>query len=388
MSIGPLLQPLARILHIGLRQQGNWCFLVEPHKPWGGNLRAVCEAAAADERIKHILILNAGTTDNSDILKSLSGSQCKIEIRRQRPGLSSYPGIFRATHVFHEEYKHFGLPNCLVNLWHGIPIKKIGVFHSRSKIKKGKQVSKSFSARDLSRHDFLLASSTHDQVVMSACFQMPPEKVLPIGLPRNDWLDPELSLPPDLQKDFERLESLKAGRKLVLYAPTFRDNHKDVIPLNPSEIEALARQLAQQKAILGLRLHPTSEGKIPQLTPELGYLDCSSLQFPEVQVLLRGTDVLLTDYSSTCLDFCLTNRPSVSYCPDLDDYSRGFLYPLDTVFPGPLVKTADELSSTLERCLKDPASCAESVTRSRTLFHEQANRNISRTLINRLLGSS
>lgn len=386
MSITPLLYPLAKLFHVCLRDHGRLCFLVEPGKPWGGNLRAVCDAAVRHPNVKQILILNAGTTASTSIAATYQRHTGKrVEILSQRLSLKNLFKVLRASHVFLEEYKSFGLPNCKVNLWHGIPIKKMGVFQTRIKQKNGRTISRPVSARKLNQHDFLIASSMHDAVVMSACFQMTPDKVLNSGLPRNDWLDYQFPLPPDLQQQFEKIEQLKAGRKLLLYTPTFRDKQKDFLPLSVDEIKDLIAQLKQHNAVLGLRLHPVSEGLVQGLSSELGYLDFSSLKFPEVQLLLKATDVLLTDYSSTCLDFCLTGKPSISYCPDLAEYSRGFLYPLETVFPGPIAHNLLELKKVLGSCLNSPDTYKDAITRSQQLFHEPGRNQISHQLLNRLL---
>ncbi len=386
MSISPVLYPLARLIHLCVRRRDHLCFLVEPGKPWGGNLKAMCDAAASNPAVGHILILNAGTTDSQRIKASYDHSRSvPIEIIDQRPSTANLIKLLRAWFVFLEEYKDFGLPNCKVNLWHGIPIKKIGVFQTREKLKHGKVVKRSFSASQLSNHDYLIASSSHDRVVMSACFQMPPEKVLNSGLPRNDWLNPNLPLPPDLQEQLSNIEAQKQGRKLVLYTPTFRDKQKDVLPLSVTEIGMLVTQLGRHNAVLGMRLHPVSEGRVKGLDAGLGYIDCSSLIYPEVQVLLRAADVLMTDYSSTCLDFCLTGRPSISYCPDLAEYSRGFLYPLETVFPGPLVQSFEALEPALAECLTRPERYSGEIERARALFHEPNRQNISGALLASLL---
>ena len=66
--------------------------------------------------------------------------------------------------------------------------------------------------------------------------------------------------------------------------------------------------------------------------------------YGDMQELLPGIDVGISDYSSWVYDFMLTERPILLYAPDLElyDQERGFYYPIDTT-PFPVAKTQSEL---------------------------------------------
>ena len=71
----------------------------------------------------------------------------------------------------------------------------------------------------------------------------------------------------------------------------------------------------------------------------------------DIQDLLIHTDIMITDYSSTFIDFCLTGKPIIFYPYDYDEYSSKYLVHYDyfTELPGPFARTEDELFE----CIKD-----------------------------------
>jgi len=65
---------------------------------------------------------------------------------------------------------------------------------------------------------------------------------------------------------------------------------------------------------------------------------------------MAAADVLVTDYSSVMFDFANTGRPMVFYVYDYEEYAndeRGVYWDLETLAPGPLVRTSDQLIHTL-----------------------------------------
>jgi len=193
---------------------------------------------------------------------------------------------------------------------------------------------------------------------MMASLNLLPPKVWITGLPRNDWLLTDLAkLPPDLRLMEEALREQLAGRRLVLYAPTFRKNRPGTYAFSSSEIEKVAAFLRHRNAVLGVRPH-INETVHPEFTKHPEIIDLSFDQWPETQIVLRIADVLLTDYSGIWVDYLLMKRPIVGFIYDWDDYTRerGFIYDLQRIFPGPLVKQVSDLKPALANALDDNLS--------------------------------
>jgi CDP-glycerol glycerophosphotransferase (TagB/SpsB family) len=365
------------------RDAGSFAFVTNTEKPWSGNLKAVADAAAAHPAINRLVVWNQGPSSDEAIAGSLAGAKQVVVRSDKRPPKD----LLSCDVMFVHEYSRYGLPNFSVNLWHGIPLKQIGLFQKPFRgelIQSGRFRNQLRMPRDRYRkHQRLIASSLHDRVVMAACFGMSSIDVYNSGLPRNDWLDLDQPMPADLQTQEERLRNQLGGRKLCLYAPTFRDEDHRIIPLSVDEAKSLARQLNEHGFVLGIRPHMRlSKGGFPDLD---NVLDLSAADWPEPQVLLRNCDLLLTDYSSIALDFMLLRRPILSYAPDLERYSRGFLYQFEDVFPGPILQRFDALQAAIADALINPDANIAMQDVVRHLFHEQRSKPIAPALIDQIL---
>jgi CDP-glycerol glycerophosphotransferase (TagB/SpsB family) len=130
---------------------------------------------------------------------------------------------------------------------------------------------------------------------------------------------------------------LKAGRRLVLYAPTFRDYQRGAIGLNREQMLELNSALQRMNVLLAIRPHPADSNQFQQLSDGLSQIICAdSGRWPDANAVLAEADALITDYSSIWLEFLLLNRPVLAYLWDHERYlsSRGLLLDLPALFPG------------------------------------------------------
>jgi len=236
----------------------------------------------------------------------------------------------------------------IVNLWHGVALKRIEhLMRQRGPGALPRRRQRQI-ARNGRLYDAMIASGPVDRLVMTAAFRVPFEAVLPAGLPRFDYMAPHRPLPPDLAASAERLTELLAGRRLVLYAPTFRDRGSILLRTAKTDIPALRSFLRERNLVLGVRAHPYEEraAAAAALLDGEDIVSVAASAFPEVNLLLRETSALVVDYSSIWVDFLLTDRPIIGLCPDLGDYQaeeRGFIYDLRAIFPGPIVDSWAEV---------------------------------------------
>jgi CDP-glycerol glycerophosphotransferase len=137
---------------------------------------------------------------------------------------------------------------------------------------------------------------------------------------------------------------VKPDARLVLYAPTWRDDREELVDY--LDLETFAEDLDRDTVLL-VRGHSRTlpfgrdlEGA--QLIDVTGY--------PNVADLLLVADVLVTDYSSVMFDWASTERPIVFFTPDLAHYShdlRGFYFDLLADAPGPVVESREALVDVL-----------------------------------------
>jgi CDP-glycerol glycerophosphotransferase (TagB/SpsB family) len=278
-------------------------------------------------------------------------------------GVCSYSNLISAKHQ-------------IIQLWHGIPLKRIGRLFA----------GEPHWQIETPRYTATVCSSDSDREIMAAAFApIPKSNVWLSGLPRNDLiLKDEKALPADYRRDLARLRGQIGGRRFVLYAPTWRAAEVGIYAFSDEERHALEALLAKHDAVLGIRAHANRrmqsehvEGKQPQIF----YVN----DYPDVNVMLRITDVLITDYSSIYIDFLLTGRPILHFAYDVDRYvgERGFLYELSDAMSDQWFTSFADLLKYLDVALSGGGISEPRYSAARKLFHGHAN-EASRDVAQRL----
>jgi len=219
-----------------------------------------------------------------------------------------------------------------IQTWHGIPLKKIALDIP------GQDWQKAAWLKDAAHWTYFLSPSRKLDKIFCGAFALPEHKILPLAYPRNDiFSDPYLQ-----QRAQQRLAklALPEDKKVLLYAPTFRD-FQGTFKL-PFNLESLAAAL-QDKYVLLLKMHPN----IKKLAGD-GYRDFirNVSAYPDIQELMLVADILITDYSSVLFDFALSGKPIILYPYDYESYARdlrGFYFDYEQVVPGPLAQNTADL---------------------------------------------
>lgn len=200
----------------------------------------------------------------------------------------------------------------IIQLWHsGGLYKKVGFDAFR------KEYDASFEYKRVSRiHgqiDYFVISDSRLIQDYAKAFNLRNEQVVPLGLARTDLIyqsDRE-----KIKNRFYDLHPEARGKKILLYAPTFRTVHKTrTCDYKLLDVNALNKKLGQEWCF-AFRSHPTLIDKIPV---EKGWIDISKYSYEE-SILLP--DALVTDYSSILFDFSITGNPVFLYMPDIDEYT-------------------------------------------------------------------
>jgi CDP-ribitol ribitolphosphotransferase len=169
----------------------------------------------------------------------------------------------------------------------------------------------------LHRHyDWVVTSGERSRGPWSRAFGTPLERVIALGSPRTDALLDRGAL------DAARARVLAAhpqltGRRVILYAPTFRGRGRDKRPGGGLDGETLRAGL-EPDDILVLKSHPNLDASLVRTAGFDLVVDPSV----ELNDLLVVADVLITDYSSAIFDAALLRRPIVLLVDDLGSYER------------------------------------------------------------------
>jgi len=229
----------------------------------------------------------------------------------------------------------------VLQTWHGSMLKRIGF-----DIEKIRGKSRDYHeklAHEVAQWDYLVSPSPWATPILRQAFRFDGE-ILETGYPRND-----IFFAPDRHETAERTRrvlGLPADKKVIMYAPTWRDNKfysrgKYKLDLR-LDLERAYEKLGDEYVLM-VRRHPWVVDRVPRAGKDFVY-DVST--YPEIMDLFLITDVLVTDYSSLMFDFANTGRPMLFFTYDMTEYRdnlRGFYFDFEETAPGPLLPTSDEL---------------------------------------------
>ena len=203
----------------------------------------------------------------------------------------------------------------LLNTWHGSAIKKMGSDINKNNTSFGiKRKKKNDDGKNL-----MLAQGKYDVDVFSRAFRMPQESFRMIGLPRNDKL---AHITAECQMGMKKKIGIPAEKKVILYAPTFREYNKDagnnVILTHPINTQLWQERLGNDYVLL-FRAHY-------EVARVMGIEDNDFMKnvssYPSLDDLMVASDMLVSDYSSIFFDYAIMHKPMLCYAYDYDEYAQ------------------------------------------------------------------
>lgn len=240
--------------------------------------------------------------------------------------------------------------NIYIQTWHGTPLKKLALDMSFVNMGGHRNIEeyRSTFKKNSSRWDYLISQNSYSTEIFKRAFAFNKE-MLEIGYPRNDIL---------FNKDESYLNEIKNklnipnGYKVILYAPTWRDNQYDdhgnykfVMPINLQQfVDSLG-----DECILLLKPHYLIADKIDVSNYEKNFRVCGIQQ--DIQELYLVSDILITDYSSVMFDYSILKRPIIFFMYDLDEYQnemREFYFDILEEAPGRIALNNDELINAIK----------------------------------------
>lgn len=194
--------------------------------------------------------------------------------------------------------------------------------------------------RDSKMSDYVVAGSRQlsDFYQSSFWYKGP---LLEIGTMRNDIF---FNVTDELKQNIKAKYNLPLDRKIILYAPTFRNNSIDLsidysydYGMDFKKIHNAFLTTIGDNLII-LKQHPNLIDHKRESSEF--FIDMTEMQ--DIQELLLIADILITDYSSVMFDYLLMKRPLFIFAKDFSVYSRDFLLKLEDM-PCSISKTNEEL---------------------------------------------
>lgn len=214
----------------------------------------------------------------------------------------------------------YGGSTKLINLWHGIPLKKVEFDNdkkSQSILVKFHEFVASYTYKNL----YIVSPKGLISNILTSSFKIPLEKSINYGFPRNFPLtNIELGYFEDISDKFSNFS------KKLLYCPTWRDNGSiDFLSLSFPDINRLNDVLKKKNYVLIVKVHPFQFKNVKTNFSNIYFIEPKM----DIYSLLLKVDLLITDYSSILFDFLLIRKPICFYPFDYNDYitqNRGLYF--------------------------------------------------------------
>lgn len=230
----------------------------------------------------------------------------------------------------------------IINLWHGVPLKKIALLDPNLK-----KAARIYFKKIFSENYTCILTTSHELIpLMARSFAVSEDKIKVWGQPRNDGLFQKNDCREILGQLFPDLPEYT---KTVLYAPTFRDyGQVQLFPFKDFDQKQLEAFLDEKNMLLFIRTHVAEQGSAaPYLGKRIRFL--GNEQAEDVTGILNIFDCLITDYSSIYIDYLLTDKPMIFLPYDRQQYldGRGMNFDYDDVTPGPKPETYNDFLDAL-----------------------------------------
>lgn len=241
-----------------------------------------------------------------------------------------------------------------IQCWHGTPLKKLGF---DIEVKGGNAMNSLQDIRDkyekdAKNYDYMVSPSSFVTEKYKSAFNLsncnPNVKIIEKGYPRNDFLNTYN------QKDIDRIKkdlNIPKNKKVILYAPTWRDNqHVSGVGYTYKtevDFDYLKKELSKDYILL-FRAHYFVASSF-NFDKYKGFIYNVS-EYNNINDLYIISDLLITDYSSVFFDYSILKRPIIFYMYDLEEYKhnlRDFYIDLNDL-PGPIVEKEKDLVESIK----------------------------------------
>lgn len=282
-----------------------------------------------------------------------------------------------------------------INLWHGIPLKRVGYDNKFSQQYKEIRLSKysscavkwiekcdNIKASILKHRTYHVAPGDELGKIYEGVFGVGSKHILKLGQSRNDYFF--------TQHENPIIEAFK-NCKRVVYMPTHRKEGREKIEIDKIFNLSKINEFCKSHNIVFLIKKHFYHRNEPTI-PDNEYSNIRELTSCPIktQELVEAADILITDYSGVYIDYLLLDRPMLFYAYDLEDYmstDRDFYLPYDELhIPGKICTTEKSLIQELENICADKDLTLDVRNRMKNYYYSPvAQAAVSKIQINTIL---
>jgi len=240
-----------------------------------------------------------------------------------------------------------------VQCWHGTPLKRLGydLKDTKNAMNSESEIHDKYRI-DAKKFKYLLSPSKFASEKFATAWNLintkMQDKIIEKGYPRNDFL---YQYNQKNVIEVKKQLNLPDNKKIILYAPTWRDNQHQAglgyTYKTEVDFDLLKTKLEHDYIIL-FRDHYLVANSF-DFDKYSGFIYDVS-QFNNINELYIVSDILITDYSSVFFDYANLKKPMIFHMYDFEEYKddlRGFYIDLEEL-PGKITKTEEDLLKAIE----------------------------------------
>ncbi|WRP06369.1 CDP-glycerol glycerophosphotransferase family protein [Rossellomorea aquimaris] len=270
-----------------------------------------------------------------------------------------------------------------IQTWHGTPLKKMLFDIENIQGRSDDYLERVHHATK--QWDYLISPSEYATKAFRSAFKYNGE-MLEVGYPRNDLF--YRGNTKALEQKIKSRLGLPDDKKIILYAPTFRDNetngkNKFIFDIK-MDLHRMKKELGDNYIIL-MRMHVIISSKL-SIPEELSSFVYNVSKYPEIQELYLISNILMTDYSSVMFDFANTNQPILYYTYDFEEYKndiRGFYMDFQQEAPGPFLYNTEDIINSVKNIDEISRQYQEKYTAFRNKFCSLEDGQASKRIVDR-----
>jgi len=318
-------------------------------KSYADSPKAIYKYMKDDERFKDYIFIWAA--QDPDKYEALKNEKNTILVKQGSKKYEEYFSTAKYWFCNHRVLDHIKpkKDQIYVQCWHGTPLKKLGydLTNGNNALNTTNEMKFKYKS-DAKKFKYMLSPSKFATEKFISAFNLKDlnkeDCIIEEGYPRNDFLFNYTD--EDLENIKEKLGIDNINKKIILYAPTWRDDqHKSGIGYTYEQkldFDKLKEKIGNEYIIL-FRAHYFVANKF-NFEKYKGFVyDVSG--YDDINELYIISDILITDYSSVFFDYANLKRPIIYYMYDFDEYKndlRGFYIDIDDL-PGKIVMKEDDL---------------------------------------------
>jgi CDP-glycerol glycerophosphotransferase len=322
-------------------------------KSYSCSPKAIYEAMLKDERFKDYQFIWSVQRINDYIYLTENPNTTVVKHNSQRYHRAFTTAKYWVYNMSIPDYMRPKKNQTYIETWHGIPMKRVGcdVIYDSDYRRSKDETKRTFKAKG-AIVDYMLSPSPFYSEAITSAFALKESNnadcVVETGYPRNDRL---YHYTAEEAADIRAKLKVPKDKKTILYAPTWRDTSREVgvgFTLNTElDMRRLFEILGDDYVLLFRSHHHVKQYDLIPEDVSDKVIDVTHVE--DINDLYIISDMLVTDYSSTCFDYANLRRPEIFFMYDLDDYAnniRGFYFDINEL-PGPIVKTTEELANAI-----------------------------------------